>query len=137
MPHTATITAPLTELTGDAEWLWTDLQETAFQAVKRAAEDHKVLRPIDYDNSDMIWLLTDASSTGTGAWIGQGPTRDAARPASFHSRKLTPAQSNYPTHQQETLAIVEAMESFAHQLSRSYKIVVIFLMFLCFSYNSI
>ena len=34
MPHAATITAPLTELTGDAEWLWTDLQEIAFQAVK-------------------------------------------------------------------------------------------------------
>ena len=67
MPHTATITAPLTELTGDAKWLWTDLQETAFQAVKRAAEDHKVRRPIDYDNSYMIWLFTDASPTGTGA----------------------------------------------------------------------
>ena len=116
MPHAATITAPLTELTGDAEWLWTDLQETASQAVKRAAEDHQVLRPIDYDNSDMIWLFTDASPTGTGAWIGQGPARNAARSASFHSRKLTPAQSNYPTHQQETHAIVEAMELFAHLL---------------------
>ena len=41
MPHAATITAPLKELTGDAEWLWRDLQETAFQAVKRAAEDQR------------------------------------------------------------------------------------------------
>ena len=65
MPHAATITAPLTELTRDPECLWTDLQEIAFQAVKRAAEDHKILRPIDYDNSDMIWLFTDALSTGT------------------------------------------------------------------------
>ena len=71
IPYAATITALLTELTGDAEWLWTDLQETAFQAVKRAAEDHKVLRAIDYDNSDMIWLFTDASPTGTRAGIGQ------------------------------------------------------------------
>ena len=116
MPHAGTITAPLSELTGDAEWLWTDLQETAFQEVKRGTEDHKVLRPIDYDNSDMTWLFTDASPTGTGAWIGQGPTRNAARPASFHSRKLTPTQGNYPTQQQETPAIVEAMESFAHLL---------------------
>ena len=43
MPHAATITAPLTEVTGDAEWPWTDLQETVFQAVKRAAEHHKIL----------------------------------------------------------------------------------------------
>jgi len=64
----------------------------------------------------MIWLFTDASPTGTGAWIGQGPTRDVAGPAAFHSRKLTPSQSNYPTHQQATLAIIEAMEAFAPHL---------------------
>ena len=124
MPHAATITTPCTELTGEVEWLWIDLQETAFQAEKREAEDYKVLRHIDYDNSDMIWLFTNASPTGTGAWIGQGPTRDAARPASFHSRKLTPAQSNYPTYQQETLAIVEAMKSFAHLLLHRHFTVV-------------
>ena len=89
LPHIATITAPLTELTGNAEWLWTDLQEAAFQAVKRKAEDHRILKPNNYDSSDMIWLFTDASPTGTGAWVGQGPTRDTARPAAFHSRKLT------------------------------------------------
>jgi len=47
IPHIATITAPLTELSENAEWLWTDLQEAAFEAVKRAADKHKVLRPID------------------------------------------------------------------------------------------
>ena len=30
MPHATTITVPLTELTRDEEWLWTDLQEAAF-----------------------------------------------------------------------------------------------------------
>ena len=124
MPHAATITAPLTELSGDAEWLWTNLQKTACEAVKRAAEDHKILRRIDYDNSDMIWLFRDASPTRTGAWIGQGPTRDAARPASFHSRNLTHAQSNYPTHQKETLAIIEEMEAFAHLLLQRHFTVV-------------
>ena len=50
--------------------------------------------------------------------------RDAARPASFHSRKLTPAQSNYPTNQQETCAIVEAMELFAQLLLHRHFTVV-------------
>ena len=59
-----------------------------------------------------------------GAWIGQGPNGDTAIPASFHSRKLTPARSNYPTHQQETLAIVEAMESIAHLLRHRHLPVV-------------
>jgi len=122
--HIATITDPLTEQSGNAEWLWTDLQEAAFEAVKRAADKYNVLRPIDYNNRDMIWLFTDASPTGTGAWMGQGPTRDVARPAAFHSRKLTPSQSNYPTHQQETLAIIEAMEAFApYLLHRQFTVV--------------
>jgi len=98
IPHITTITAPLTELSGNAEWLWTDLQEEAFEAVKQAADKHKVLRQIDYNKPDMIWHFTDVSPTGMGAWVGQGATRDAARPAAFHSRKLTPSQSNYPTH---------------------------------------
>jgi len=72
----------------------------------------------------MIWLFTDASLTGTGAWIGQGPTSDTARPAAFHSRKLTPSQSNYPTHQKETLAIIEGMEAVAtHLLHRQFTVV--------------
>jgi len=116
IPHIATITAPFTDLSGNAEWLWTDLQEAAFEAVKRVVDKHKVRRQIDYNKPDMIWLCTDVSPTGMGAWIGQGPTRDAARAAAFHSRKLTLSQSNYPTHQQETLAIIEAMEGFAPHL---------------------
>jgi len=124
IPHIATITAPLTELSGNAESLWTHLQEAAFEAVKRAADKHKVLRPINYNKPDMIWLFTDASPTGMGAWIGQGPTSDAARPAAFHSRKLMPSQSNYPTHQQEMRAIIEAIEAFApHLLHRQFTVV--------------
>jgi len=124
IPHIATIRAPLTELSGNAEWLWTDLQEAAFEAVKRAADTHKVLRPIDYNKPDMIWLFTDTSHTGTGAWRGEGPTRDGARPAAFHNRELTPSESNYPTHQQETLATIEAMEAFTpHLLHRQFTVV--------------
>jgi len=124
IPHITRITAPLTELSGNAEWLWTDLQETAFAAVKQAADKHKVLRLIKYHQPDMIWLFTNASPSFTGAWIGQGPTRDAARPAAFHTRGLTPSQSNYPTHQQETLATIEAMEAFApHLLHRQFTVV--------------
>ena len=124
IPHIGTITAPLTELSGNAELLWTDLQEAAFEAVKRAADKHKVLRPIDYNKADMIWLFTDASPTGMGAWIGQGRTRDAARPAAFRSRKLTPSQSDCPTHKQETLAIIVAMEAFAPRLLHRHFTVV-------------
>jgi len=116
LPHAATIKAPLTELTGNTEWLCIDLHDAAFEAVKRAAENHQALRPIDYTSPDMVWLFTDESPNGTGAWVGQGPTRDAARPAAFHSRKITPSQNAYPTHHQEALAIVEPIASLEHLL---------------------
>jgi len=90
----------------------------------KPAPPSPVTNTMNYNNPDMIWLFTDASPTGTGAWIAQGPTTDAARPAAFHSRKLTPSHSNYPTHQQETLAISEAMEAFAsHLLHRQFTVV--------------
>ena len=102
----------------------TDLPDTGFEAVKWAADKHKVFRLIDYSKPDKIWRFTDASPTGTSAWIGQDAIRDAVKPAAFHSRKLTPSQSNYPTHQQETLAIVEAMEAFApHLLHQEFMVV--------------
>jgi len=104
--------------------VWTDLQEAAFEVVKRAADKPQVLRPIDYNKPDMIWLFTDASRTGTRSWIAQGPTRDASRLPGFHSRKLTLSQSNYLTQQQETRAIIEAMEAFApHLLHRQFTVV--------------
>jgi transposase InsO family protein len=118
LPHIATIAAPLTELTGKAEWEWTALHDAAFNQVKLAADDKRILTPLDYSNlADPIWLFTDASLTGTGAWVGQGPTPESAKPASFHSKKLTPTQTNYPTHQQEALAIVEAVKAFDHLLA--------------------
>jgi len=64
----------------------------------------------------MVWLFTDASPTGTGAWVGQGRTRDAARPAAFYSRKLTGSQNANPTHHQAALAMVEAIASFEYLL---------------------
>jgi len=124
IPHIGTIRAPLTDLSGKTQWLWTDLQEAACEAVKRAADKHKVLRPIVYDTPDMMWPFTNASPTGTGASIAQRPTSDAALPAACHSRKLTPSQSNNPTHQQETRAIIEAMEAFASHLLHTQFIVV-------------
>ena len=69
-------------------------------------------------------MFTDASPTGTGVWVSQGSTRDGARPAAFHSRKLTQSQKAYPTHHQEALAIVEAIASFEYLLRNRHFIVV-------------
>ena len=65
--YAATVTPTLTELTWESESLWTDLQDAAFEDVKWGAENHQGLWPIIYLITDMVWLLTDALPTTTGA----------------------------------------------------------------------
>jgi len=72
----------------------------------------------------MVWLVTDRSLTGTGAWVGQGPTSDAASPAAFHRRRLRPLQNTYPTHHLESLRMVEAIASFEYLVRNRYFTVV-------------
>ena len=95
------------------------------QTARRWSKQHRIIRY--WDRSTMktqIWSGCLLMHHLPEQEHGQGPTRDAAGPTSFHSKKLTPAQSNYPTHQQETLAIVEAMESFTHLLLHRHFTVV-------------
>ena len=118
LPHIATIAAPLTDLTGDAEWVWSPTHEKAFKQVKKVGDNNKILQALRYnDSSDTVYLFTNAFLTGTGAWIGQGSTPESAKLDFFHSRKLTPIQTNYPTFQIETLAIIDAVHAFDELLA--------------------
>src|SRR2546429_1670428 len=112
----ASCMAPLTSLMGKTKFYWTPLEEKAFHATKQLTEQAAILKPIDINHSDPIFLFADVSLVGTGSWIGQGPTIYTARPAAFHSRKFTSQQTSYPTHDQELLAIVDACKHFQHIL---------------------
>src|SRR6184192_639302 len=112
----ASCMAPLTSLMGKTKFYWTPLEEKAFCVTKQLAEQAAILKPIDINHPDSIFLFADASLVGTGSWIGQGPTIYTARPAAFHSRKFTSQQTSYPTHDQELLAIVDACKHFQHIL---------------------
>jgi len=118
LPHIATITALLTDLTGNAEFVWTPTHDTAFENTTRLADDDNVvIRPINHESGVPIWLITDASDTRVGAWVGQGETPETARPASLHSRKFTNTQMNYGTTDKEALAIMDAWVAFDHLLA--------------------
>jgi len=85
--------------------------------VKRAAAHNQPMKPIDHESALPIWLITNASDTGVGAWVGQGETADTVRPAALHSRKFSNAQRNYGTTDKEALAIVDALTAFYHLLA--------------------
>ena len=52
---------------------------------------------------------TDASDFTLGAILSQGLGKEQ-HPVAFHSRKCTPAEVNYDTHDKELLAIVDCFK---------------------------
>ncbi|KAJ9505461.1 hypothetical protein QJQ45_008894 [Haematococcus lacustris] len=109
----STIAAPLTALTRadghDKQGVvaWGQAQQSAFDALKQALVSAPIL--IAPDPSQPYTLRCDASSIGIGAVLSQG-TDSAERVVAYHSRKLLPAERNYPTHEQELLSLVEALK---------------------------
>ena len=86
--HLATLSARLSDLLSQNEFEWRPLHEEAFQQIKMLTRSVTTLRPIDYQSPHPIYLFTDASKVGAGAWIGQGPLPEKALPAAFHSQKF-------------------------------------------------
>ena len=97
----------------DRPFKWTEAQETAFANLKKALTHTPVLRPAD--PTLPFTLTTDASSFAIGAVLSQDDGL-GARPVCFGSRKLSAAEQNYPTHEQELLAVVHFIRSWRHYL---------------------
>jgi len=109
--HTAVLT-PLTKkgLTG-VEELWNAREEKAFTVIKRIVTSLPVLKPIDQDSDVPIWLMTDASKVGISGVLLQGDDWRTVLPCGFYSRQYIAAEKNYPTHEQELLAVVAALKA--------------------------
>lgn len=83
-------------------WAWTASCQRAFDEVKHALTNAPCLAFPDF--SLPFEVHTDASLAGIGAVLYQNQ-----RPIAFESRRLTPAEVNYPTGEQELLAVVHAL----------------------------
>lgn len=115
IPQLAEQTAVLTPLTRKGltriEELWTKREERAFEAIKRIVTSLPVLKQLDQDSGVPIWVMTDASKVGVGAVLLQGEDWQTASPCGFFSRQYIAAKRNYPTHEQELLAVVAALKA--------------------------
>ncbi|CDO74639.1 hypothetical protein BN946_scf184822.g2 [Trametes cinnabarina] len=112
----ATIRIPmgiLTALTGsDTSFKWDYTHQRAFDEIKRLVHSHREHHrvPLDYSpEAPPIWLVTDGSHGGIAGVVAQGDDFRRGRVAAFFSAKLSSAQMNYPVHEIEMLAGVEAM----------------------------
>jgi len=100
------ILSPLTALTSvKVPWRWTDIEQKAFEKIKKVIARHTILAYPDFDKP--FEIHTDASAYQLGACISQDK-----KPIAFYSRKLTPAQTRYTTTERELLSIVETLKMF-------------------------
>ena len=80
------------------------------------------LQPLNYDSGEPIWLISDASATGIGAVLSQGPDWKTAPPVAFESRGYQGDEEKkqgewaYETHDKELLAIIHALKKWKHLL---------------------
>jgi hypothetical protein len=126
VPRLSEIAAPITRLTGKVQWNWTPSCDLAFDTLKDLVPQK--LSPLNWSlvdsGAERVFLFTDASIFGCGGWLGQGPTRELARPFRFFSAKFNPAQKNYHTTDQELLAVLASVLKFReHLIGRRFTVV--------------
>ena len=108
------IAAPLTELTKETvKFEWGHAQEEAFRTLKTAIAQGPVL--ILPDPKLPYVVHTDASGFAVGAVLQQDQGR-GLQPIAFLSKKMLDAETRYPVHEQELLAIIHSLSAWRHYL---------------------
>jgi hypothetical protein len=100
---------PLIRLTRkDVVWgptTWTTACQVAFDQVKRALTEAPTLALPDFSNPIEMEVICDASTGGIGAVLTQ-----FGKPLAFESKKLTDAEKNWTTTDQELWAVIHALK---------------------------
>ena len=110
----ARIAAPLTNLTRkNHPFTWSLREGEAFNQLKTVLQNAPVLQLADQQKDYIV--TTDASDFAMGAVLSQ-VWDDGEHPVAFESRKMNPAEQNYPTHERELLAVIHALRTWRHYL---------------------
>ena len=117
----AQMAKPLTKLTGKEEWLWTELQSTAFQGLKDLVAREVVLKIPDDDGQFRVEV--DASDFAIGGILSQQGKDEQWRPVAFISKALNDAERNYEIYDKEMLAVMHAFYEWSHYLKGAKEVV--------------
>jgi predicted aspartyl protease len=110
LPGLSNHSAVLTNLTKkNTAFEWKDEHEKAFEAIKKLMSEAITLAIVDED--EPFVLQTDASDLGIGGVLLQ-----KGSPVAVTSRKLNVHELNYPVHEKEMLAVVNAVKKFRHYI---------------------
>ena len=109
------IAAPLSELTKESvKFDWGLRQQAAFVTLKQALQEAPVLALPDPNIPYVVH--SDASGFATGAVLMQDQGK-GLQPIAFMSKKMLDAETRYPVHEQELLAIINSLSNWRHYLS--------------------
>lgn len=112
--HFSHICIPLNKLKQkDVPFRWTEIEDNAFNTLKKAISTAPVLMLPDPKLPFVI--MTDASGVATGASLNQDQGK-GLQPVAFLSKKLLDAETRYPTHEQELLAVILALKKWRHHV---------------------
>ena len=110
----AFIAEPLhTLLAKDKPWRWNGNQKQAFNALKAALCNAPVLLFPDF--SKPFTVAPDSSGYAIGGVLLQDQG-SGLQPIAYESRKMIPAERNYPVHEQELLAILYCCKKWRHYI---------------------
>ena len=113
LPSLASIVAPITSLCSpNKPFAWSDECQNAFDAVRGLIEQASILYHADLEKQ--LYIRTDASDVGGGAFLYQRDADNSVLPIAFASWKWSGAQLNYGIQQKELLAAVKALKEFKH-----------------------
>jgi hypothetical protein len=106
------IVTPLSDLLHkNNSFHWGNSQQESFEKIKTAMTNAPVLA---LPNPDLPYtIMTDASGIAVGASLNQD-NGNGLQPIAFLSKKLLPAETRYPVHEQEQLAILVALKKWRH-----------------------
>src|SRR5271163_3711112 len=91
---------------------WLDKHQTAFDTIKQTVVSQECLTTIDLGKMPQhcIFVSADASDLCSGVVLSFGETWEPARPIAFNSMTFKGAKLNYPVHEKELLAIIQALK---------------------------
>jgi hypothetical protein len=117
------LAAPLTRLTGNVSFRWTEEEQSAFEKLKDAFISDPVLAQFDPDRETV--LETDASGYVVAGCLSQYDDQAVLRPVAYFSKKMDQHQVNYEIHDKELLAVVLCLKEWDAELRsvKSFKVI--------------
>jgi hypothetical protein len=115
IPNFSNVVAPLNLLTRkDQPWLWTPLQQRAFDSLKTTFSSAPVLSIPD--TTRPFSIMTDASLLAVGAILLQEDTNTDLHPCAYFSKTFIAAERNYDIYDRELLAVILALTEWKQYL---------------------